>query len=66
MIPNSSSQPTPWARLREFSRAPRSQVIVAGYFVLAEELEPDEALQRVAAKREMNLSDGLESLLWQL
>lgn len=44
----------------------RSAVVVAGYLVLSQALESDDALAYVAARREINLSDGLRPLLDRL
>ena len=41
----------------------RSPIVVAGFFVVTEQLEPDDAMARVASKREINVSEGLEELL---
>lgn len=44
----------------------RSPVVVAGYFVVAEGKQPDEALMRVAEKRELAVTAGVDSLLYYL
>ena len=44
----------------------RSVVLVAGYFIKTRGLTPDEAVKLVAAKREAQITPGLESLLWCL
>ena len=44
----------------------RSPLIVAGYLVVCEKLEPEAAVARVAEKREINISQGLEDLLYWL
>jgi|WetSurMetagenome_2_1015567.scaffolds.fasta_scaffold204986_2 protein-tyrosine phosphatase len=44
----------------------RSAVIVAGHFVKTRGILPDEALRLVAAKRELQVMPGLDSMLWHL
>ena len=44
----------------------RSAVVVAGYFMRTREIEADEALALVAAKREIAVTAGLEELLDRL
>jgi protein-tyrosine phosphatase len=44
----------------------RSVAIVAGYLIRMHDIEPDEALKRIAAKREFNLASALEDLLYKL
>lgn len=44
----------------------RSAIVVAGYLVAAENVTPEAAIARVAAKREINISQGLERLLYWL
>jgi hypothetical protein len=44
----------------------RSAVVVAGYFMRTQGIEADEALALVAAKREINVTPGLEALLDRL
>lgn len=44
----------------------RSVVVVAGYLMTLRGLQPDEALRWVAAKREAEVTAGLEALLWHL
>lgn len=44
----------------------RSAVIVAGHFIKTRGIQPDEALRLVAAKRELQVMPGLDSMLWHL
>ena len=44
----------------------RSAVIVAGHFIRTRGVQPDEALRLVAAKRELQVMPGLDSMLWHL
>jgi protein tyrosine phosphatase (PTP) superfamily phosphohydrolase (DUF442 family) len=44
----------------------RSAVIVAGHLVKTRGIQPDEALRLVAAKRELQITPGLDSMLWHL
>ena len=44
----------------------RSAVVVAGYFIKMRGLQPDEALRLVAEKRELQVTPGLDSVLWHL
>jgi hypothetical protein len=44
----------------------RSAVIVAGHLVKTRGIQPDEALRLVAAKRELQVTPGLDSMLWYL
>ncbi len=44
----------------------RSAVVVAGYLVLSQEMEPEQALEFVKSKREANIAVALESLLYHL
>lgn len=44
----------------------RSPIVVAGYFVLTEGMNPEDAINRVAGKREINISEGLDKLLYWL
>ena len=44
----------------------RSAVVVAGYFMQTEGIGPKEALARVSSKREINITQGLENLLFHL
>jgi len=44
----------------------RSPVIVAGHFIKTRGIQPDEALRLVAAKRELQVMPGLDSMLWHL
>jgi protein-tyrosine phosphatase len=41
----------------------RSAIVVAGFLVASQGIEPDAALAHVAAKREVNVSEGLRPLL---
>jgi len=41
----------------------RSPIVVAGYLVRTRDLDPVQAIGEVAAKRDINISDGLEHLL---
>ena len=44
----------------------RSPVIVAGHFIRTRGVQPPEALRLVAAKRELQVTPGLDSMLWHL
>jgi hypothetical protein len=44
----------------------RSAVVVAGHFIKTRGIQPDEALRLVAAKRELQVMPGLDSMLWHL
>ena len=44
----------------------RSVVVVAGHLMRCRGLQPHEALQWVTAKREAEVTRGLEALLWHL
>jgi protein-tyrosine phosphatase len=44
----------------------RSAVIVAGHFIKTQGLQPDEALRLVAMKRALQVTPGLDSMLWHL
>jgi len=44
----------------------RSAVVVAGHFIKTRGIGPDEALRLIASKRELQITPGLESLLWTL
>ena len=44
----------------------RSAIVVAAYLMNSLKIEPEEALEMVAAKREINLTAGIEDLLYKL
>ena len=44
----------------------RSAVVVAGHFIKTRGIQPDEALRLVEAKRELEVTPGLDSILWHL
>ncbi|MDR4497192.1 MAG: dual specificity protein phosphatase family protein [Candidatus Scalindua sp.] len=44
----------------------RSPIVVAGYLIVKEKMEPEDALAFVGTKREFNISSGLEELLYYL
>ena len=44
----------------------RSAVIVAGHFIKTRGIQPDEALNLVAARRELQITPGMDSMLWHL
>ena len=44
----------------------RSPMVVAGHFIRTRGVQPDEALRLVAAKRELQLTPGLDAMLWHV
>ncbi len=44
----------------------RSPIVVAGYLIITEKMEPEDALDLIGTKREINISNGLEKLLYHL
>ena len=44
----------------------RSPILVAGYLMTCEQITPEAALGRVARKRQIQITDGLEELLYRL
>jgi len=44
----------------------RSPMVVAGHLMKTLGLTPDEALQQVAARRELAITPGMDGLLWHL
>jgi predicted protein tyrosine phosphatase len=44
----------------------RSAVVVAGFFIKTRGIQPDEALRLVAEKRELQVTPGMDSVLWHL
>ena len=44
----------------------RSPIVVAGYLIVKEKMEPEDALAFIGTKREINVTPGLEDLLYYL